>query len=171
MSKRHPEEQPSGGGVSEQSTETVSDGFSTEIIRTEIQRYLQETEKACTVTELAENLSVAERVIEDNLEVLTRERALAVDERNGELVFSVDAPNRDRVEYERGDFPSSKRVYEVVPAESPEEGSCLKLVEKRQWEDGYEHVVGAVVIPQPALDVVFSMLDGVDKSLMQSEEA
>lgn len=140
------------------------------LVRGRIRRCLHEAQSELPVDEIVSETDVSKQRVEDGLEILTRERQVAVDQSEAELVFSIDAENRSELGGERLEMWDGERVFEVNAAESVSGKECVKLVEKRVWSNEYEHTVGAVIIPRSAFDQVFSMMNTIDERFVYEDD-
>lgn len=147
---------------SEEALESIDSASATALVCGRIQQALYVADTHLTVDEIITETGLTEHRVEDALEILTRERTVAVTEDNGELVFCVDAKERPDLGGERLVLGDYERIFEVDAVESRGE-YCLKITEKCRWEEDYEHTVGGVVIPSAALDYLFSMMNTIDE--------
>lgn len=139
-------------------------------VRERIQQCLLDENTALSVSEIVDKTGVTQRRVEDALEILTRERQVAVKEHASELVFAIEAKHRPELGGERLVVKNGTRVFEVDAVQTEAGINCIKLTEKSVWDGEYEHTVGAVVIPRSALDVVFSMLNVLDERFVYEDE-
>lgn len=133
---------------------------------------LSEADDGRTVDDVVSETELSRHRVEDALEVLTRERYVAVDQHEDCLVFSIDVELTPGIGGERLEIGAGDRIFEVSAVQTPKGRDSVRVLEKRRWSPEYEHTVGGIVIPCSTLDMLFSMMNLVDERIVyESEES